>query len=600
MEKKSSIKEVHKLVQQDYPELYKKITGILGDNTPFAKFSIGAGNYIWSDNRCNWHQMIAWSSMKQEAVKEALAGVRANFSSQFGERQTELLFSVPDDGYIFFNDDDGDIRILLTGWGFKKPVRIPPKPIIVEIVNKNPVTIAFIYGGTRLPNYQFGLRHYNKVRKLHTEADGLFHMGNLGTGERYIIYDIQNNNNTYNLEIVDGQSHYDIDLTKYTLLNVSAFADEQSVCNEQIEILYHGAQYNVVTDTGGHAILKLPLYEDENLSATLRDQTKSTNIHAEGNHIDFVFQTPPPPIPVVETDVLVTVMIDGAVCPNHHITINYNGQTYNGETDEKGQFVQHLLVSDGELCNVSADDYTSQQRELSDSSINEFRFEKNTPPIPPEPPVPSKIVPTIIVKRENGDVVGGYPVTVEANGESNQYITDVNGRILLPEIPENETITVMDGNNQSYVEEYIVTSEQEEYIFIIPDEEPVIERQLKLMFRDKQGKPIKCNGVSFHQEGSEDVNVTLDENGDTYLPKDTFKTGEKITASISGWEENYDPIPFVTDENEYDYLLQEKSSTKSWWMILFQILAVLITIVSVTVLWPYFEAFAAGVYKGIY
>lgn len=590
MEKKSSIKEVHKLVQQDYPELYKKITGILGDESPFAKFSIGAGNYIWSDNRCNWHQMIAWSSMKQEAVKEALAGVRTKFSSQFGEKQTELLFSVPDDGYIFFNDDEGDVRILLTGWGFKKPVRINTKPIIEEIVKKNPITIAFIYGGTRLPNYQFGLRLSNKVRKLHTEADGLCHMGNLGIGERYIIYDIQNNNNTYNLEIVDGQSHYDIDLTKYTLLNVSAFADEQPIYNEHIEIVYHGTQYNAVTDAGGHATLELPLYEDENLSATLRGQSKSTNIHADGNRIDFVFQTPLPPPPVVETNVVVTVMIDGAACPNHNITINYNGQTYNGGTNENGQFVQHLPISDGELCNVSADNYISQRKELTSTPINEFRFEKCL----------NKVVPKIIVKRENGDVVGDYPVTVETNGESNHYITDVNGRIVLPEITENVTMTVIDGNNQSHTEEYIVTSEQEEYIFTIPDEEPVIEHRLKLMFRDKKGKPIKCNGVRFHQEGSEDVNVTLDENGDTYLPKDTFKTGEKITASINGWEENYDPIPFMTDENEDEYLLQEKPSTKSWRIILLQILAVLTTVFAVTILWPYLEALAAGIYQGVY
>ena len=115
MEKKSSIKEIHKLIPQDYPEIYKKISDILGDENPFAKFSIGAGNYIWSDNRRNWHQMIAWSTLKQEAVKEKLVAIRANLNSKFGEKQTDLLLSIPDEGYIYFNDDEGDIKILITG-----------------------------------------------------------------------------------------------------------------------------------------------------------------------------------------------------------------------------------------------------------------------------------------------------------------------------------------------------------------------------------------------------------------------------------------------------------------------------------------------------
>lgn len=596
MEKKSSIKEVHKLVPQDYPELYKKISGILGDENPFAKFSIGAGNYIWSDNRCDWHQMIAWSSLKQEAVKEALANVRSQLITKFGEKQAELLLSIPDDGYIYFNDDEDEIKILITGWGFKKPVRVGGKPIIEEILDKNPITIAFVYNGSRLPNYQFGIKLSNKARKLHTDADGLCHMGNLCEGEKYIVYDILNGNKTYNLEIVSGQSHYDIDLTKHTQLSISALADEQSVANEQIDIQYHNSSYNVTTDANGNAVLEIPLYEGEQLSAILRDQTRYVTINSEGNHIDFVFKTTPPPAPTPETDVVVTVFLDGSVLPNKNVRITYNGQTYTGITNENGRVSQHLQIIKDETCDVSVEDYASQQRKLEDVASNEFRFEKSTPV--------NKVIPKVIVRRENGENISNYPITVEVDGKSNNYVTGEDGVVILPEVIENSILTVTDGNDISHKEEYTITLENDECIFIIPNEEPivepVVEQQLKLMFRDKEGKPIVCNGVNFHQDGREDVHAVLDEKGDTYIPKGTFKNGEKVTVSINGWEDKYAPIPFVPQENEDEYLIQEKDAKNSWWMIVLQILVVLSAIVAVIALWPFLEAACAGLYEGIY
>ena len=65
MERKSSVKDVHQYIKQDYPELYKTLCTELGESNPFAKFSIGAGNYVWTDNRCKWSRMIDASELKQ-------------------------------------------------------------------------------------------------------------------------------------------------------------------------------------------------------------------------------------------------------------------------------------------------------------------------------------------------------------------------------------------------------------------------------------------------------------------------------------------------------------------------------------------------------
>lgn len=598
MEKKSSIKEVHKLVQQDYPELYKKLRSILGDENPFAKFSIGAGNYIWSDNRYNWHQMIAFSPLKQEIVKEALLAVKAKLILQFGEKQTELLLSVPDDGYIYFNDDEDDIKILITGWGFKKPVRVVGKPIIEEIINKNPVTLAFIYEGKRLPNYQFGLKLSNKARKLHTDSAGLCHMGNLCDGERYTIYDILHDNKEYYLEINPGQYHYDIDITEYTKVNISAVSDGNPIKNEQVSLHYHGTLYNSVTDSSGKSEIEIPLYEDEKLHANLREQTKEITIHANNNHIDFIFESTPPSSPTAETDILITTLLDSVVYPNKSVRINYDGHEYSGTTNERGQFTQHVQVRADENCEVSVDGYTSQNKKLTDSAINEFRFEKTTPPA--IPPVPNYLTPKLIVKRENGDVVPNYPITVENSNQSNSYFTDLNGEIDLPKVRDGESITVIDGSDSSNVAKYNITEEQEEYIFIIPDKDVFQEKKLKFIFHNKDDKPITCNGIKFHQEGHEDTHVVLDEKGEVYLSKDTFSTDKKITASIIGWEDKYNPIPFELSENEYEYFFHEKKSTNSWYKILLQILIVLVAIVLVTLAWPFVEGLCIELFNEIY
>ena len=134
----------------------------------------------------------------------------------------------------------------------------------------------------------------------------------------------------------------------------------------------------------------------------------------------------------------------------------------------------------------------------------------------------------------------------------------------------------------------------------IPDEEPVPEQQLIIMFRDKDGKAIQCENVIFKQEGIRDVIVSLDDNGDVYLPADTFVTGKEISATINGWKEKYSPITFMTEENEYEYLLQEKETKKLWQMIILQILSVLVAIIAAIILWPFMEAVFAGLYEGIY
>lgn len=594
MEKKSSTKEVHKLIQQDYPELYKKLCKILGQENPFAQFRIGAGVFIWSDNQYDWLPMVSATPTTQKRVMEALNSAKQMVLTKLGEKQTELLFTFPDDGYIYYNDEEGEMKVLITGWGFKKPVRLTPTPTTpIDINRKKETYIAFVFDGERIPNYPFGLSLTNQRRKLQTDESGVCNVGNLCAGKSYTIYDIQNNNKEYNIYITPEESYYEIDITRYTTLYVGASLDGAPLANEAVKVLYHGHTYDLVTSSDGTISINIPYYVGANLSATLREKTEALFVEADENHITFDLVSPPP---IVETDVVVTVMHDSNPCPGCSVSIKYCSLTYSGVTDEQGQFIQHLQVAEGESCEVSVEEYTSQHRELADSPFNEFKFEKTTP----LPPLPTRVTPTIVVQRANGEIVPEYPLSVETSDKTSDYLTDTEGKVILPDMAAGEVITLTDGKDSSHKETYTLASEQDCYIFTIPDEELVPAQQLKLMFRDKDGKPIECEGVIFKQDGIKDITSLLDKNGNMYLPADTFIVDKEITATIKGCKVSYAPIPFKTEEGEYEYLLQEKASKSSWLYLLLQICIILLSIMAVIILWPILEGIFVGTYEGIY
>ena len=81
MERKSSVNEVHKVVQKDLSELFKTLSKKLGQDNPFAKINIGNGYYLWSDTRCQWNQMVAASDFERSVVQDALIQTKKDIAS---------------------------------------------------------------------------------------------------------------------------------------------------------------------------------------------------------------------------------------------------------------------------------------------------------------------------------------------------------------------------------------------------------------------------------------------------------------------------------------------------------------------------------------
>ena len=593
MERKSSVNEVHKVVQKDLSELFKTLSKKLGQDNPFAKISIGNGYYLWSDTRCQWNQMVAASDFERSVVQDALIQTKKDIASLIGSNTAEQLFTIPDDSYIYYNDDEGEVKILVTGWGFKKPVRVKGDPDKSDLERNTPVNISFSYDGEKQPMYEFGVQIPTQVKKFKTDKTGQYHFNNL-TQKELLLKDFVTGKD-FRLVVEEGREDYDIDVTIYTTLHVKATVDANPVIGETVSIQYCGKNYETSTDANGSAVIKLPLHDNEQVIATLRDQSQSEAISAGTNTIEFVFETP---VEEVKTDIEVSVMEDSKPAIGKFVTISYSGNQYTGVTNERGLFTQRVYVVAGDTCTISVPDYESQSKVLQETDVNVFRFEKTTAhPAPPVEPV--KFSPYIRIEGNNGFIGNKYPIYVEYNGVTKEYISDENGVVQLPEMEEGKTMKVTDGLNPTNSAEYELKSEQPEYVFHVPYEPKEEDVKIKVMLRDAEGKPIRCDRVRFLQEGTNDVLATLDENGDTYLGADTFKVEKPISVSIQGGAKTYNPFTFTLDKNENEYLLQEKNTT-SWLNILLQILLVLASIAAVYYLWPLLAAIFAGTFVGIY
>ena len=261
MERKSSVNEVHKVVQKDLSELFKTLSKKLGQDNPFAKINIGNGYYLWSDTRCQWNQMVAASDFERSVVQDALIQTKKDIASLIGSNTAEQLFTIPDDSYIYYNDDEGEVKILVTGWGFKKPVRVKGGPDEGDLKRNTPVNISFSYDGEKQPMYEFGVQIPTQVKKFKTDKTGQYHFNNL-TQNELLLKDFVTGKD-FRLVVEEGREDYDFDVTIYTTLHVKATVDANPVIGEKVSIQYCGKNYEASTDANGSAVIQLPLHDNE-------------------------------------------------------------------------------------------------------------------------------------------------------------------------------------------------------------------------------------------------------------------------------------------------------------------------------------------------
>lgn len=593
MERQSSVKEVHKLNKQDYSGLYKALCAKLGEKNPFAKFSIGPGVYVWSDHRCQWHRMVDASELKQKVIQGALYQTETDMAEVIGAKTAQMLCTTPDDSYIYYNDDEGDVKILLTGWGFKKPVRKEGTFSKEPIKQKNPIRVSFSFDGNPMRNYEFGLRLPRQMKVLKTGDNGYYFFDNMKVGEHYVVTDLADGRD-FPLLVVEGKSSYDFDLTKFAPLTISATRDGAPLANEPVVVDFHGKQYQATTNAQGCAEISLPLYDEASVAATMLDQTETTQLTDDGGQIVFSFESEKPE-EKPQVEIQVSVMKDGEMLPSQPVVINYGDKRLERTTGPDGVLSMKMEEVPQGPCTVSVEGYAPQMKRLVNNAINQYVFEKTTATDN------QHLTPCVVVKKKSGEVVGSYPIEVTYHDAKNHYQTDDKGVAALPEMKAGETMTVEDGVHHDNKAEYVLDKDQQEYVFFIPEEEV---KQIKVMVRNTKGEPLVCQSVKFEQQGQQAKTVQLDENGDTFFEEGLSKLDTPVVATINKGsnQTQYAPISFTLEQDEYEYLLQEKTEKAGygWWIVVVEVLVALATLWLLIVVWPFFEDFCSRMFHVIY
>lgn len=594
MEKQSKINEVHKVIsKKDYSNLYDILCEKLGRDCPFSKFSIGQGFYVWKDTRRKWEEMASASDTKQRVIREAFQQTKQDVIQRLGNSWAKIgesLFTIPDESYIYYYEDEkGNMAILITGWGFKKPVRVIPAPDPNQIKKKSPRSISFIYDNERLSQYDFGIKLAKQVKIIKTNADGLFIFPDLKDGEQYTLVDLTTQKE-YRLNVEEGVSHYDFDVTRTCTLKLKARQGDKPIADELINVVYRGNSFSVRTDVSGTGELQLPFYENEFVSASFRDKTIKEKITIEGTEISFLFKD------IFSTEIKVFVRENGTEIEGCEINIEY-ADNYVGKTDVNGIFVQQVEFVEGAICTASAKGYEAQRKSLNKECVNIFEFEKNSVPTPP--PLPTIFAPHILIEGDDGYIGKNYPISVDYEGTTVEYISDDKGVVQLSEMEEGKVLHVRDNLNVDNTSEYVLDSTRLEYVFHVPYKPTIARNDIKVMFRDQAGNPMKCKQVRFKQEDKELLSE-LDDEGNTSFGKDYFENGKTIEVTVVDSAVHYEKIPFTLEDNENEYLIQEKNTSSSGWNMLKQILTVVMALAVLTTIWIFFEGFCSEMFKIIY
>lgn len=622
--KTAAVRDVFKVGKEDYSGLYAELDKLLGNDNPFAQFKIGSGQYVWSYTKsdCKWLPMEDASKLKEEQIRTVISELRTKVGTLVPAKFVEPLFTVPDDSFIFYNDEEGDLRVLFTAWGFRKPVFVHKDPPLTKIKKHTLVDISFLYDGVRLKGYEFGIRLTRQVKKLRTtDDDGVCCFDTIKVGERYQLIDLKSNR-TFDFEVEKGKTHYDFDLTTYTTISVHADSDSAPLANEPMKIEYHGNVECPMTDANGNASLKVVYYEGENILVAMRQDRQNKVVEADNNVFTFAFEKPVEPEPLVEpvpttitTNVKVVVLKSNSPVDNALVSVRYSRISEEGTTDINGVWSLSLDVQEGEVCRVDVEGCEPQERPLLPTEENVFTFnvpEAEEPMLPEEPDEPEPVdepepidepkkVNIQVSVCDNGEPVYGIQSSVEYMGNRQEGRTDANGVWECSVEYKEDEVCRVEASGYDPQERQLKV--EEDNIFIFNKEDEPEEELITLMAVDEHSAPMGGARITLRQNGKQDITVVLDEQGKTEIEKSLFSIGETVEADLHWNNFDFSKISFTVDDDENEYILQQQNTHKSGnvWSIIKQIMVVIAAVlVLLFVIWPLFESLSYSAYNAIY
>ena len=566
---KVSIEALHKLISDvDYGEIYDTLKVTLPkENFIFAEFRIGSGYYLWRSNDDGWicvenAPFAIVEKVRQECVSQ-FANIRTQLNLPVDNNLIDHVLTIPSDEFLFYCQEGDNIKILLTAWGYEKPVIIEKPRIDDEIKHtENEVTFAFTRGGETLVNYPFKIKVPSGYKMGQTNGQGKESLGILEIGHTIELEDIESGKH-FTIVASNEKSHYDFDVTENVTVKVFAIKDGSPMANVAMTLNYKGQTYTMTTDASGTAMTtSLVYHKGETCVLEINGETITTEIVKPETIFKYEYTTP-------ISHIIVKVTDRGNAKKDCACKVSYNGKSYDLTTDNDGCCSIDVTYQCGAICEAVVNGQ-AQSKELSQGA-NEFLFADDTPlPLP----IPRDFKSHILIEGEKGFIGRNYPIIVEYKGVVTEYVGDSDGKVHLPMMTEGNSLKVTDGFNPNNVQTFVLDADQDEYIFKVPFEPVTTDHDINVTVLDKNGKPIANKLALFRQNGKSDLLSVLSDHGTTGFAFDTFAYDKPIQVIIKTDDNRYAPFEFQLEKEETEYVLQEYGGIK-WYTVLGEILAVI-------------------------
>lgn len=268
--------------------------------------------------------------------------------------------------------------------------------------------------------------------------------------------------------------------------------------------------------------------------------------------------------------------MDSDVVANYAISVEYDGRTTEYISNGDGR-VQLPSMESGKEMTVA--DGHNEQAYILDEDQKEYMFQISVHN--EEPKEGLSFDPIICIEGIDGYIGSKYPVSVEYDGQVSEYVSNEEGKVLLPTMISGKEMTVTDGFDEMNKQVYVLDAEQKEYVFHIPYEPTQIGNDIKVTAKDIQGRPVECARILFKQDDKQ-LLCTLDSDGVTYFGRDSFEYKKMMSAQMTALDRKFPRIDFALEENECEYELQEVKEKQPWW---YRLVEVLVFAATATVLY---------------
>lgn len=539
-------KKISFRLQLNYNNLYARLRMLLGKKANlFADLKIKASETIWyapdeADYICYTDAseeekvaIIACLNERRIEIEEALSQ-----SSELKLFVSDLL-SIPDECFIYYRYDKGEIIIVLAAWGYRMARMVEAPDVISALIgdvvsrHQDVRVVCLLPDGQLAFNRLFSFTYKGVLHEKTTDGKGCFKAGLLLIGSQFSVADPLTHEEL-SVTVHAGQSVYEIEFSMLVSATISVVnQSELPVSDISLSLKNKEQQFQLTTDTRGSVSVDGLLYNSDHHQVDIKVagfQWLHYPLQVKNNHYKVKISQP-------ESQEVVVKVIDQnkAICPHHELILFSNQKEERVMTDEKGQVSLSLIRVEDVFEVVDATQLTNRKKYTVIRNKKEYEFsvvkglEKKQER--QEDMKARKRTCSLYVVDASEKGVPDYSLTFRRGVVDTVLRSQEAGLIVLPEMYIGERFVIIDNANWSHSAEYEVLGQinKNTFYFQLPAKE---KKEVCVFLFDEEKIPIP-NGTLTLKARKGNFIKTTDPQGMIYAPYDMFTHKEKIGVDIS-------------------------------------------------------------------